>query len=102
MSTVYGPKWPFLLMLCIILDCLGHVCSWVELPVQRRLCPIFVRDVGSPDIDECFCGLMGSQWTPGFWGVTVLTNIEIIPRSRHNLILTEYLSYGVLIGGLQS
>ena len=23
MSTVYGPKWPFLLMLCIILDCLG-------------------------------------------------------------------------------
>ena len=27
MSTVYGPKWPFLLMLCIILDCLGHVCS---------------------------------------------------------------------------
>ena len=27
MSTVYEPKWLFLLMLCIILDCLGHVCS---------------------------------------------------------------------------
>ena len=50
MSTVYGPKWPFLLMLCIILDCLGQVCSWVELLVQRRLCPIFVSHVGLPDI----------------------------------------------------
>ena len=37
----------------------------VELPVQRRLCPIFVRDVGSPDIHECFRGLTGSQRTPG-------------------------------------
>ena len=36
----------------------------VELPVQRRLCPIFVRDVGSPDIHECFRGLTGSQRTP--------------------------------------
>ena len=44
----------------------------VELPVQRRLCPIFVRDVGSPDIHECFHGLTGSQRTPGIWGVTEL------------------------------
>ena len=41
-------------------------CIWVELPVQRRLCPIFVRNVGSPDVHECFRGLTGSQWTPGF------------------------------------
>ena len=41
-------------------------CIWVELPVQRRLCPIFVRNVGSPDIHECFHGLTGSQRTPGF------------------------------------
>ena len=33
----------------------------VELPVERRLWPIFVRDVGSPDIHECFRGLTGSQ-----------------------------------------
>ena len=39
-------------------------CIWVELPVQRRLCPIFVRKVESPDIHECFRGLTGSQWTP--------------------------------------
>ena len=43
----------------------------VELPVQRRLCPIFMRDVGSPDIHECFHGLTGSQRTPGIWGVTL-------------------------------
>ena len=41
-------------------------CIWVELPVQRRLCPIFVRNVGSPDIHEYFRGLTGSQRTPGF------------------------------------
>ena len=70
MSTVYGPKWPFLLMLCTILDCLGQVCFWVEFPVQRKLCPIFVRDVGSPDIHKCFYGLTGSQRTPGDLGVT--------------------------------
>ena len=41
-------------------------CIWVEFPVQRRLCPIFVRNVGSPDIHKCFRGLTGSQGTPGF------------------------------------
>ena len=50
----------------------------VELPVERRLCPIFVRDVGSPDIHECFRGLKGSQRTPEIWGVT-LSLLE--PRS---------------------
>ena len=47
-------------------------CIWVELPVQRTLCPIFVRNVGSPDIHECFRGLTGSQRTPGF-GVSHLS-----------------------------
>ena len=42
------------------------VVRWVELPVQRRLCPIFMRDVGSLDIHECFRGLTGSQRTLGF------------------------------------
>ena len=41
-------------------------CIWVELPVQRRLCSIFVRNVRSPDIHECFRGLTGSQRTLGF------------------------------------
>ena len=42
----------------------------VELLVQRRLYPIFLRDVGSPGIHERFRVLTGSQWTPGIWGVT--------------------------------
>ena len=44
----------------VILDCLGQVlcrfCIWVELLVQRRLCPIFVKNVGSPDIHGYFVG----------------------------------------------
>ena len=44
----------------IILDCLGHVsyrcCIWVELPIQRSLCTIFVKNVGLPDIHEYFAG----------------------------------------------
>ena len=31
-------------------------CIWVELPVQRRLYPIFVKNVGSPNVDEYFAG----------------------------------------------
>ena len=54
----------------VILDCLGQVCILVELPVQRRFYPIFVRNVKSPDFHECFRGLTGSQQTPRFWGVT--------------------------------
>ena len=41
-------------------------CIWVELPVQRRLYPIFMRNVGSPDIYKCFRGLTGSPRTSGF------------------------------------
>ena len=31
-------------------------CIWVELPVQRIFCPIFVRNVESLDIHEYFAG----------------------------------------------
>ena len=47
-----------------------RLCISGRSPVQRRLCPILVRNVGSPDIHECFRGLTGSQWTPGIKGVT--------------------------------
>ena len=33
-----------------------QVFHWLELPVQRRLCPIFVKNVGSPDIHEYSAG----------------------------------------------
>ena len=41
-------------------------CLWIELPVQRRLCPIFMRNVRSSDIHKCFRGLTGNQRTPEF------------------------------------
>ena len=54
----YGPKWPYWIYIAYI-GLLGQVyaglykfCIWVELPVQRRLCPIFVKNVGSPHIHE--------------------------------------------------
>ena len=40
----------------VILDCLGRVYIWVELPVQRRLCPIFVSNVRLLDIHEFSAG----------------------------------------------
>ena len=46
-----------------ILHCLRHDMQvldkfyiWVELPVQRRVSPFFVKNVGSPTIHECFAG----------------------------------------------
>ena len=52
MSIVIGPKWPFLLMYMYFDVDVGTGGPWVELPVERRLCPIFVNSVGSPDIHE--------------------------------------------------
>ena len=54
--------WPFLLILIVygpdvvVVKILGQVVSWVELIVQRRLCPIFVSGVGLPDIHEYSAG----------------------------------------------
>ena len=46
----------------MVVGCVGTVYVLrVELPVQRSLCPIFMRDVGSPGIHEGFRGLTGSQ-----------------------------------------
>ena len=59
---MHGSKWPFLLILnyiwtwCGRCENLGHVVPWIELPVQRRLCPIFVSGVGLPDIHEYYAG----------------------------------------------
>ena len=58
----------------------------VELPVQRRLCPIFVRDVGSPGIHEHFRGLMGSQRTPRFWDVTEITKLHELSLLQKGVI----------------
>ena len=65
-----GPRGRFYSYMYHVIDIGTGVVLRVELPVQRRLYPVLVRDVGSPDIHECFRGLTGSQRTPGIWGVT--------------------------------
>ena len=81
----------------VILDCLGQVCIWVELPVQRRFCPIFVRDVGSTDIHECFHGLTGSQRTPGFWGVTELVKTRVVDMRSLISCMTWNIPYRITL-----
>ena len=55
-----GPKWPVILLACgpdeVIVIVWDRFCIWVELPIQRRLCPIFESDVGLPDIHEYSAG----------------------------------------------
>ena len=58
-----GPKWPLILLILIvyglgvvIVDYWDRFIPWVELPVQRRLCPIFVSGVELPDIHEYSVG----------------------------------------------
>ena len=40
----------------VIVTCWDRFVPWVELPVERRLCPIFVNIVGLPDIHEYSTG----------------------------------------------
>ena len=48
---MYGPKWPFLLMyMSHDIDVGTGFVPWVELLIQKRLCPIFVSSVGLLDI----------------------------------------------------
>ena len=49
-------------------------CIWVELPVQRRLCPIFVKKCRVTRHSRVFRELTGSKWTPRVWGVPSLVS----------------------------
>ena len=55
-----GPKWPVILLACgpdeVIVIVWDRFCIWVELPVQMRLCLIFVSCVGLPDIHDYSAG----------------------------------------------
>ena len=56
---MHEPKWPFLLTCgpgVVIVKCWDMLYFWVELPVQRRLCQIFVSGVRLPDIHEYSAG----------------------------------------------
>ena len=72
----------------MVVECVGiSYVLRVELPIQMRLCPIFVRDVESPDIHECFRGLTGSQRTPRFWGVTYTISMSGLTSNLFQLLL---------------
>ena len=64
---MHGPKWPFLLILnyiwtrCGFCENLGQVVPWVELLVQRRLCPIFMKWCRVTRHSQVFRGLTGCQ-----------------------------------------
>ena len=59
-SINVGAQVAIILLACgpgvVIVNCLGHVVFWVELPVQRKLCPIFMSGVGLPDIHKYSVG----------------------------------------------
>ena len=55
-----GPKWPIILLACdpvwsLLIVGTSHV-PWVELLVQRKLCPIFMSGVELSDIHEYSTG----------------------------------------------
>ena len=58
--------WTILHYLGQDMQVLDKFCIWVELPVHRRLCPIFVKKCRVTRHSRVFRGLTGSQRTPGF------------------------------------
>ena len=63
-----GPKWPLFTLIWTLYGrwmCWDRLCTKGRAPRTKETLPDFlVRDVGSPDIHECFCKLTGSQRTP--------------------------------------
>ena len=59
---MYTPKWPFYSFLSIYgpgvagVKCWDRLCTLGRAPRTRRLCPIFMSDVGLPDIHEYSVG----------------------------------------------
>ena len=51
-----GPRCLFYSCIYLMMLMIGTGSSWVELPVQGRLCPIFVSRVRLPDIHEYSAG----------------------------------------------
>ena len=73
MSIDAGAQVAIILLACgprvVIVNCWDRLVPWVELPLQRRLCPIFVSGVGLPDIHEYSAGWRVVNETPRFWGI---------------------------------
>ena len=51
-----GPSGRVYSCTCLMRLVLGQVVVWVDLPVQKRLYPIFMSGVGLPNIHDYFAG----------------------------------------------
>ena len=60
MTIDAGAQVAIILLVCrpcvVIVDYWDRFVPWVELPIQRRLCPIFVNGIGLPNIHEYSAG----------------------------------------------
>ena len=60
MSIDAGAQVVIILLACrpcvVIFDYWDRFVPWVEIPVQRKLCPIFMSGVGLPNIHEYSAG----------------------------------------------
>ena len=69
-----GLKWPLSLLaygLCVVIvNLLGQVCTLGRAPRTKETLPDFREWCRVTRHSRVFRGLMGSQRTPGFWGIT--------------------------------
>ena len=72
----YGPKWPYLIYIAYIGLFGTGICRFVQVlylgraPRTKETLPDFREKCRVTRHSRVFRGLTGSQWTPGFWGVT--------------------------------
>ena len=72
----YGPKWPYLIYIAYIGLFGTGICRFVQVlylgraPRTNETLPDFREKCRVTRHSRVFCGLTGSQRTPGFWGVT--------------------------------
>ena len=71
---------------CTVWDKYMQVLYLGRAPRTKETLPDCWRNVGSPDIHECFRGLTGSQRTPGF-GASHLSSVPMQPYMKHELSL---------------
>ena len=72
-----GAQVAIILLACglgvVVVNFLGQVVPWVELPIQRRPCSIFCEGYRVTQHPRVFHELTGCQRDPWFWGVTLIS-----------------------------
>ena len=84
MGIVYGPKWPFY-SCCNYIGLFGtgfiQVLYLGKAPRTKETLHDFLKWRRVTRHPLVFCGLTGSQRTPGFWGATKYKNIYLVPTN---------------------